>query len=128
MKKLMASMAAAALLSAGVVAVAAGTANAAGCGTYANTPSKSGNTASGKGGRVNCGASVSWVKVKLVHTQPGDIFNEVKAETQANNVVNVDRTVSWTRPNTATAVGWDWRTEATSSSGQQTYSSKKVLW
>lgn len=35
---------------------------------------------------------------------------------------------SWTRPNTATAVGWDWRTEATSSSGQQTYSSKKVLW
>lgn len=108
--------------------IAAGTANAAGCGTYANTSSKSGNTASGKGGRVNCGASVSWVKVKLVHTQPGDIFNEVKAETQANNVVNVDRTVSWTRPNTATAVGWDWRTEATSSSGQQTYSSKKVLW
>ena len=128
MKKQIAMMSAAVVLSASVVAIAAGTANAVGCNTYANTPTKSGQTASGKGGRVNCGASVSWVRVKLVHTQPGDIFNEVKAETQANNVVNVDRTVSWTRPNTATAVGWDWRTEATSSSGQQTYSAKKVLW
>lgn len=130
MKKLVAGVAAAGLLSAGLIVMAAETANAASCSTYANTPYRpnSGQTASGKGGRTNCTSSVSSVTVKLVHVQTWELFNEVKASNTANKVVNLNRTVSWTRPDSGTANGWTWRTETTSSSGQQTYSATTVLW
>lgn len=128
MKKLMASIAAAGLLSAGVLVVAAGTANAAGCETFAKVPTKSGQTASGRGGRTGCTSSVSWVNVRLVHWQPLPLPHERKAQYTKNNVTNLDQTVSWTRPNSSTANGWDWYTAAESSSGQKTESARKVLW
>lgn len=127
MKKFIASVAAAGLLSVGVVMAAAGTANAAGCSTWANKPTKNAQTASGKGGRQDCTSSVSWVNVRLVHYQP--LFpHERKAEVTVSNVTNLTRTVSWTRPNSSTAVGWDWYTAAETSSGQKTESPLVRLW
>lgn len=127
MRRLLASVAAAGLLSAGVIMTAAGTANAAGCATVADTPSKSGDTASGRGGREGCTSTVSWVKVRLVHYQPLGP-HPIMAQNRKDDIKNKTWTVYWTRPNSSTANGWDWYTAAESSSGQKTESARKRLW
>lgn len=127
MRKQLVTLLSAGALAASVLVAGATSANAAGCGLFANTPTRSGMVASGVGGRSGCSSQIGEVKVQLVHYQPWGL-HEIKAEAKLSGVTNASRKVSWTRPNTSTANGWDWYTATHASGGQKVESYRVTLW
>lgn len=118
-----------ALFAAASVGLAVNTANAAGCSVVAHTPYKitlGYGTAKGSAGRANCTGKAVKIDARLIHYQPFGPHN-VRAYS-SYNAVNWTTTLSWARPNTGTANGWTWYTEATSSTGQKAVSNRGRLW
>lgn len=118
-----------ALFAAASVGLAVSTANAAGCSAVAHAPQKNSQgygTATGSAGRANCTGKAVKIDVRLIHYQPFGP-HDVKAYS-SKNAVNWTTTLSWARPNTDTANGWTWYTEATSSTGQKAVSNRVKLW
>lgn len=129
LKKFVGSALLATLFAGGSVLLASTTANAVGCGAFANTPYK---TTAGHGsakataGRSNCSGTAVKIDIRLMHYQPN--WTDITRDDRSSNAVNWNGSLSWARPNTSTANGWTWYSDAKTSTGQSAKSANKVLW
>lgn len=128
-KKLASSALAAILLAGGSIVLAASSAHAASCSAFANNPYKLSagyGSAVATAGRSNCSGAAVKVEAWLYHYQPHQIHESM--DSTSRNAVNYSASLSWARPNTATANGWDWFSEAKTSTGQTAKSGNVRLW